>query len=118
MLDISDGLVGDARHLAAASGVRLSIDAALVPVGEGLEVRDVLSSGEEYELLAALSPDAASGLLAEWPSRFEVPLTVIGRVETVEPGGAIDIGGVPASRPGGPSPSRVEFGTGHDHFTR
>lgn len=117
MLDISDGLIADARHLAAASGVRLSIDAARVPLGEGLDASDVLSSGEEYELLSALPPEAAERLLADWPGRFELPLTVIGRVESLEPGGAIDIGGISAPDGGYLSRSRVEFDTGHDHFS-
>jgi len=118
MLDISDGLIGDARHLAAASAVRLSIDAGRLPLGEGLQAEDVIASGEEYELLAALPPEAAERLRADWPSRFEVPLTVIGRVEAVQTGGAIDIGGISAESARGASPSRVVFDTGHDHFKR
>ena len=118
MLDISDGLIADARHLAAASGVLLSIDADRVPAGEGLAAKDVLSSGEEYELLAAIPPDVAERLLADWRSHSDVPLTVIGSVVAVQPGGAIDIGGLESESGGPSSPSRVEFNTGHDHFSR
>jgi thiamine-monophosphate kinase len=118
MLDISDGLVADARHLAAASGVRLSIDAARVPAGEGLNAQDALSSGEEYELLAALPPDAVERLLADWEGRFQLPLTVIGRVEAADSDGAIDIEGIQSDSSRAGSPLRVEFDTGHDHFSR
>ncbi|MBL0171818.1 MAG: thiamine-phosphate kinase [Gemmatimonadaceae bacterium] len=119
MLDISDGLVADARHLAAASGVRVRIDASQVPTGEGIDPSAALSSGEEYELLAALPPEAAKRLLAEWPGRFSVPLTVIGAVTSTEAGGSVAVeisDGVTDSRPN--TDPRVEFDSGHDHFSR
>ncbi len=50
-IDLSDGLVADARHLAAASAVRLSIELGSIPVLGGVVARDALASGEEYELL-------------------------------------------------------------------
>jgi thiamine-monophosphate kinase len=74
MIDLSDGLAGDARRLAAASGAGARIDAAALPVAAGVaEVataagRDPLelaaSGGEDYELLAALPPDRVEAALA------------------------------------------------------
>jgi len=53
MLDISDGLARDARHMAERSGCRIVIDLDRVPLAPGATVDD-LGFGEDYELLAAV----------------------------------------------------------------
>ena len=50
MIDVSDGIAGDVRHIAAASGCRLIIDAARLPVHADATIDDALSGGEDYEL--------------------------------------------------------------------
>src|ERR671928_46501 len=54
MLDLSDGLAVDARHIAHRSGCRLVVDLDRVPLAPGARLED-LGFGEDYELLAALA---------------------------------------------------------------
>ena len=74
MIDISDGLGGDAAHLARASGVGVEIEASRIPVELGVaEVGAAIGAdplelaaagGEDYELLAALPSEAVAGATA------------------------------------------------------
>jgi thiamine-monophosphate kinase len=56
MLDVSDGLMQDARHLAAASGVALDLDLAALRTlaGAGITDDDLLTGGDDHPLLATL----------------------------------------------------------------
>ena len=61
-IDVSDGLLADAQHLAAASGVAFEIDSALLPRSPALQslpdidqqLRWALTGGDDYELLFTL----------------------------------------------------------------
>lgn len=55
MMDVSDGLLIDARRLAQASGVALAIDLDAVPLAlPGLDPLDAATAGDDYELLFTL----------------------------------------------------------------
>ena len=79
MMDLSDGLGIDGTRLARASGVRLLLDAAALPMHEGVAGwRNAAGDGEDYELLFA-----AGG---EVPSACGTTGTAITRIGTVQEG--------------------------------
>jgi thiamine-monophosphate kinase len=80
-IDISDGLVADAGHLAAASGVACAIDVSDVPIHPAADdPLDGLLSGEEYELLVALPGEFDPGAANAFGSQFALDLTRVGSV--------------------------------------
>ena len=106
-IDLSDGLLRDARHMAAASGVALHIDVARVPAAAPLDGfrktpagrHLLLAGGEDYELLLAVPPGAMGGRQQSFADHFELPLTRIG---TVDRGEGVRLDGLEdAEGPGG-----------------
>ena len=79
-MDVSDGLVQDAGHLARACGLGVEIEAARVPVspaGAG-RLALCLTGGDDYELLLAV-PDAFAAQMQAVCVRSGVRVTRIGR---------------------------------------
>ena len=77
MMDVSDGLLIDAARMAAASGVKLALDLALLPLssafiaarGEGRAARlFAATGGDDYALLAALPPGTDAAVRKSLPS--------------------------------------------------
>jgi len=90
MIDLSDGLAADVRHLCQKSGVGCRIDLDLLPIAgdtrEYLRAIDrdpqilAATGGEDYELLISAHEDAIKELEAE----SDAPVTVIGEMTEEE----------------------------------
>jgi thiamine-monophosphate kinase len=114
MIDLSDGLAGDAAHLAGAGGIAIGIEAGSLPLTNGVAeiataagldpLQLAVSGGEDYELLAALPPQQLGDATARMEAAGEAKLTVIGEVREGE--------GVEIRLPGG---ERLKT-AGYDHF--
>jgi thiamine-monophosphate kinase len=102
-IDVSDGLLADLGHLAAASDVEIEIDAGRVPLVDGVEIQVALHGGEEYELVVTSSSELD---VEEFARRFGIPLTEIGRV-TAAGHASVRVTG-----------ARVANVRGYDHFRR
>lgn len=88
-MDVSDGLVQDAGHIAAASGCAVVIEAARVPLSAPARaaahadpalLATMLRGGDDYEILFAAPPVAAPGIQRA-AREAGVTVTEIGRVE-------------------------------------
>jgi thiamine-monophosphate kinase len=104
-MDVSDGLIADARKLAAASGLGLRIHPGAVPMSQAAaralaagrtDLAALLTGGDDYEVLFTADPSLAEALLAA-AAAIGLRLTRIGEtyqgqgVAAVLPGGS-DLG--------------------------
>jgi thiamine-monophosphate kinase len=95
MLDVSDGLASDLRHLCVASDVGAELEESLIPVDAaalaiaGRYGREpltlALQGGEDYELLCAVAPERQDETLAALRAVGCTP-AIIGRLTTPDVG--------------------------------
>ena len=88
-IDISDGLLSEAKHIATASNVSIDVDIMLIPSGLSMALRDaqqaalaqhcLLATGDAYELLFT-APREQHDAVAAILTRENLPGACIGRV--------------------------------------
>ncbi len=91
MLDISDGLAGDLRHILKASRVGAELLSTAIPISRAARgsakspLLAALTDGEDFELLFTVASRQAVPLLDAWKKHFaELPLSCIGRITARE----------------------------------
>ncbi len=102
MIDVSDGLVADARHLAIASDVVIEIDTSAWVIAEPLQAAASAYNVDPREWMLTGGDDHA--LLATFPAKAKLPkpFYAIGVVTAPGTGGAgVSVDGVWRSEPGG-----------------
>lgn len=96
LMDVSDGVASDLRHILRASAVGAAIDLPQIPVSallqrtaaeQGWDARELaLTGGEDYVLLLTVDPAGAEGVQRRFEAEFGRPLHWIGRcTDTGEP---------------------------------
>ena len=102
-IDVSDGLMGDLAHIAAASKVCIEIDIERLPRMGGISALEAAESGEEYEL-AITAGEIDVNAFSE---AHGLALTEIGRIVAGPPGVELLENG-----------QRIASPRGYDHFRR
>lgn len=109
-IDISDGLVADLGHILETSAVGAEIHLADIPLSDAakalqqlqqLDIADLISGGDDYELLLSCAP-AHRQTLAEISVKTGVSLTRIGHVTATKEAVFLDKNGtrIPLKRAG------------------
>jgi thiamine-monophosphate kinase len=115
MIDVSDGLATDLRHLTDRSGVGCDLDGAQVPVSDAAKpmadgisaLEHALRDGEDFELLFTVPEGKAERFVDAWRGRFELRCTRVGVMTR-------DVGILRCRMPGGEM--RALDAAGFEHF--
>jgi thiamine-monophosphate kinase len=97
MIDVSDGLAGDLRHILKASHVGAELLSSAIPISRAAKLTSkaessakppllaALTDGEDFELLFTVASRSAVPLLDAWKKRFpRLKLSCIGKITSGE----------------------------------
>lgn len=80
MMDLSDGLAGDLRHILEMSGVGAEVDLKQIPIAQGATLEQALSGGEDYKLLFTLREGGLERFMEDYSREFGYLPVVVGRI--------------------------------------
>jgi len=90
MIDLSDGLASDIRHITDESKVGARVFAEKIPISPDAEkladgdpteaLAHALFDGEDFELLLTMEHELADEAMAEFEKRFDLSLTAVGEI--------------------------------------
>jgi len=79
MIDVSDGVLADAAHIASASKIECEVDSNRIPVHAAATPEQAMTGGEEFELLVTLRGVDEADVTTRFRDRFGLELTRIGQ---------------------------------------
>ena len=80
MMDISDGIASDLRHILTASQVGAEVELTAIPLDEGATIDEATTGGEDYKLLLTVEAERCTTLQQDFEAQFHRPLYPIGRI--------------------------------------
>lgn len=80
MMDISDGVASDLRHILKASEVGAEIEITTIPHKGDVTLHNALCSGEDYELLFTAREDMTKELMRDYEAHFGTTIYPIGKI--------------------------------------
>lgn len=83
MMDLSDGMASDLKHILEASGRGAEVSIEEIPTRVSVEL--AVTGGEDYQLLCTADTETVPELQRQFEARFSRPLYAVGRITSGEP---------------------------------